>query len=124
MLRAARKRAVIFLISDFQDDGWQSVVRVAGRKHDLIAIELYDPRERELPAVGVIPLRDTETDEIIWVDTSSKAFRREFAVESANRANIRAQYFKQNNIDRMELPVNRPYMMELIRFFRNRERRK
>lgn len=124
VLRAARKKAVIFLISDFQDDGWQSVIRVASRKHDLIAIELYDPRERELPSVGLLPLRDTESDEILWVDTSSALLRRDFAEQSAKQSQARSKFFKQNNIDRMELPINKPYMMELVKFFRTRERRK
>ena len=123
-LHAMRKRSVVFLISDFVDKGYEKAVRVAGRKHDLIAIELYDPREREIPPVGLVPLRDPETDRIIWVDTSSKAFRKNFAAETKRRADVRNAFFKSISIDRIELPIDQPYFSPLIKFFRARVRRR
>ena len=69
-LHALTKKSVLFMMSDFMDEGYENVVRVASRKHDLIAIDLYDPRERELPSVGYVPLRDLESGEVVWVDTS------------------------------------------------------
>ncbi len=123
-LHALRKRSVLFLLSDFADSGYEKAVRVAGRKHDLIAVELYDPRERQIPAAGLIPLKDPETDELMWVDSSSASFRRAFKSEAARRAEERDTFFRSTSIDRIELPIDQPYLTPLIKFFRTRERRK
>jgi len=123
-LHALRKRSVFFLISDFEGNGYQKPLRVAARKHDLIGIELYDRRERELAPAGLMPLKDPETGRVWWVNSSARDVRREFAAASAKRVSERATFFKSSRIDRIELPVDKPYLMELIRFFRMRERRK
>jgi len=123
-LHALRKRSVVFLISDFVDKGYEKAIRVAGRKHDLIAVELYDPRERQILPVGLIPLRDPETDRIAWVDTSSKSFRKAFTAETERNAAERDAFFKSTSIDRIELPIDQPYLSPLIKFFRTRERRR
>ncbi|MDP8239729.1 MAG: DUF58 domain-containing protein [Candidatus Hatepunaea meridiana] len=123
-LHALNKKSVLFLLSDFADKDYEKAVRVAGRKHDLIAMELFDPREREIPSAGLIPLKDPETDEILWVNTSSATFRKSFIAESAKTAEMRDTFFKSTSIDRIELPIDKPYLMPLIKFFRSRERRK
>ncbi len=123
-LHALRKKSVLFLVSDFADEGYEKAVRVAGRKHDLIAIELYDPREREIPNVGLVPLRDPETEDIAWVDTASRSFRKAFAAEASRRAAAREFFFKSNSIDRIELPVDKPYLSPLVKFFRMRKQRR
>lgn len=123
-LHALRKKSVIFLLSDFLSDDYERTVRVVGRKHDLIAIELYDPREREIPSVGLAPLKDPETGDVIWIDTSSSNFRAAFKKETQERAKLRETFFKQVSVDRIALPTDQPYIMELIRFFRMRERRR
>lgn len=123
-LHALRKKSVLFLISDFEGDDWRRTVRVAGRKHDLVAVELYDPRERTLPSAGLMQLVDPESGETFWADTASEDFRRAFARETARRALDRDQFFKSVSVDRIELSVNKPYLMELIRFFGVRERRR
>lgn len=123
-LHALRKRSVVFLISDFLGDDYERVIRVAGKKHDLVAMELFDPRERELVNTGLTPLRDPETGEIIWVDTSSASFRKAFYNEHYKQVKSREAFFNQVSIDRISLPIDQPYIMELIKFFRMRERRK
>ncbi len=123
-LHALKKRSVLFLVSDFEGDDWNKTVRIAGRKHDLIAIELFDPRERTLPPVGLVRLIDPETGEDFWADTSSEAFRKAYSRETNVRALERSQFFKTNRIDRIELPVDKPYILELIKFFRSRESRR
>ena len=124
VLHALRKRSVLFLISDFADDGYQKAVRVAGCKHDLVAVELYDPRERSLPPAGLTPLRDPETGDLMWIDTSPKSFRKRFELNAARQAEDRDAFFKSVSVDRIELPVDKPYLMALIKFFRMRERRR
>jgi len=123
-LHALRKRSVFFLISDFGVEDYRKAVRVAAKKHDLIAIELYDPRERHLIPVGTVPLYDPEANITLWFDTSPKQIREMFRKEVSKRAYERETFFKQHSIDRIELPVDKPYFLELVRFFRMRERRR
>jgi len=123
-LHALRKRSVFFLISDFEGSDYHKAVRVAARKHDLIAVELYDPRERSLPDAGLAPLADPETGEIFWADTSSSIFRQAYQRSATREAEARNSFFNSISVDRIELPVDKPYLMELIRFFRVRERRR
>lgn len=123
-LHALKKKSVLFLISDFEGSDWNKTVRIAGRKHDLIAMELFDPRERSMPAVGLVRLIDPETGEDYWVDTNSEEFRREYLRKTNVDALERSQFFKSHRIDRIELPVDKPYLMELIKFFRTRENRR
>jgi len=123
-LHALKKRSVLFLVSDFEGDNWSKRIRIAGRKHDLIAMELYDPRERQIPSAGLVRLLDPETGEDYWVDTSSEELRKAFARETNLKALERSQFFKSNRIDRIELPVDKPYFLPLIKFFRTRESRR
>ncbi|NQU06268.1 MAG: DUF58 domain-containing protein [Calditrichaeota bacterium] len=123
-LHALRKRSVLFLLSDFQDSNYHKAIRVAARKHDLIAVELYDPRERTIPPAGLVPLKNPETDELIWVDTSSKSFRRSFTLQTIKQAEERDNFFKSNSIDRIELSVDKPYLKSLVKFFKARGRRR
>lgn len=123
-LHAIRKRSVIFLISDFMDSGYENVLRVASRKHDMVTIDLYDPRERDLPAVGMLPVRDMETGEIVWLNTSSRKVRELYAKRMRIEVERRISFFRQISIDRIALPTDRPYFMELLKFFRTREKRK
>ncbi len=122
-LHALRKRAVVFLISDFIDRGYESVFRVASRKHDIVALEMFDPRERRLPSVGLIPLRDRETGNGHWVNTSVWT-RKAFEDEARKWSEQRQAFFKKNSIDHVELPIDQPYFPPLVRFFRNREKRR
>ncbi len=123
-LHALRKRSVLFLISDFGVEDYRKAIRVAAKKHDLIAIELYDPRERKLAPAGYMPLYDPEKNIVVWADTNSDWLRKEFEQEVIKRVAERDIFFKQHSIDRIELAVDQPYFLELIRFFRMRERRR
>jgi uncharacterized protein (DUF58 family) len=123
-LHALTKKSVLFLVSDFSDDGYQKPVKIAGRKHDLIAVELYDPRERIAIPAGFIPAYDPEGDRIYWTDTSSKAWRTRYEKEAMRQAAERETFFKSSSIDRIELSTDKPYLNELIKFFRLRERRR
>ncbi len=123
-LNALRKRSVVFVVSDFQCTGYEKAVKVVSRKHDLIVVELSDPREMDIPAGGLVPFRDPETGDVVWVDTSSKSVREAFRAEVRRALEERVTFFKQVSVDRIALPIDKPYIMELIRFFRTRERRR
>lgn len=123
-LHALKKRAVVFLITDFMDDGWKNALKVAAKKHDIITIEVFDPRDRTLPQAGIIPLRDNETGEIVWVDTNSKKFVESYNAKTIAIANERATFLRQINVDHISLSIDKPYWNEIMKFFSIRESRK
>lgn len=121
--RVTKKRSIAFLISDFLDEGYDNPLKIAGRKHDLIAVELHDPRERVLPDVGMIKLRDAESGSERWIDSSRRAVREAYTRHWDARHAERARRFLVANVDRIAVDVQRGYIQPLVEFFRMRERR-
>jgi len=118
-----KKRCIAFLVSDFIDDGYETILRIAGRKHDLIAVEMIDPREETLPHSGVITIRDAETGRSRWVDTSDRRIREAFMRYWDERKRERRSLFLRSKVDRISIRVDRPYLKPIVDFFRLRERR-
>ena len=121
--KVTRKKTVIFLISDFLDSGYESALRVVGKRHDLTAISITDPVELEIPKVGLIELEDAETGEQIQVDTSSKQFRKQYKTLNTVRTKELQEIFRKIDIDQVEIDLGEDYLRELIRFFRKREKK-
>lgn len=122
--RVMHRRAVVFLVSDFLAEGFETRLRVAARRHDLIAVSITDPRERELPAVGLIDLEDAETGEMITVDTSAPAVRERFAALGAERDARLRGLFRSTGVDHIRIVSGRDYVRDLVAFFRLREGRR
>jgi len=121
--KVLKRRGIVFLVSDFIDSGWERMLSVAARKHDLIALVLSDPREEELPPVGLVALEDAETGERLIVDASNAEFRRIFAGRArAFRENL-MRTFRRYEIDFIPIRNGRPYLIPLMKFFKERERR-
>jgi len=120
MYRTITKRSVVFVISDFLGDGFERPLRVAARKHDLIAITVTDPREEELPPVGLIDLEDAETGRPVLVDASDRRTRERFRRWAAERRSGRESLFRSMGVDALELFTDRPYDAPLVRFFHRR----
>ncbi len=121
--RLTRRKAVVFLISDFLDDGYQRALRVANRRHDLVAIAVIDPREQVLPGVGLVELEDAETGRMILANTSDEGFRRRFADQNADRIDERTRRFAAMNVDSVNIVLDEsedPYLAPLMKFFRMR----
>ena len=123
LARVVRRRAVVFVVSDFFDTGYQKALAVAGRRHDTIVIRMGDPRERELPAVGYIELEDAETGELLTVNVSAPAFREAFDREVTETRTALEREFRKTGIDVIEISTDRPYADRLMRFFRQRAKR-
>ena len=123
LARVVRRRAVVFVVSDFFDTGYQKALAVAGRRHDTIIIRMGDPRERELPAVGYIELEDAETGEQLTVNVSDPAFREAFDHDVTETRTTLEREFRKTGIDVIELSTDRPYADRLMRFFRQRAKR-
>ncbi|MDP9009135.1 MAG: DUF58 domain-containing protein [Pseudomonadota bacterium] len=130
--RLLHRRAIVFLISDFETPRDPTAARAelrramrrTNRRHDLVAVHVEDPREKELPNVGIIALEDAESGEVIELDTASSAIRQRFKELSAERARRLVSDFRAEGIDTLQLQTGAPYMPALQRFFKTRERRR
>jgi uncharacterized protein (DUF58 family) len=118
-----RKRAVVFLISDLLDQGFEQPLKVANRRHDVVILQIVDPREQELPDVGIVELRDAETGEIVEVDTSIKQVRDAYAANWARDRERMTRLFRSQRMDHVLIDVARPYDIPLVRFFEERARK-
>jgi uncharacterized protein (DUF58 family) len=118
-----KKRTIAFLISDFIDEGYDNILRIISRKHDVIAVELSDPREEELPAIGLMKLRDAETNKERWIDTSNPHVRAEFQRFWQTRRAARRTMFIRSKVDAIPIRIDRPYIKPIVDFFQLRERR-
>ncbi|MBM4420311.1 MAG: DUF58 domain-containing protein [Chloroflexi bacterium] len=118
-----KKRSVIFLLSDFLDAGFETPLRMLGRRHDVIAATLSDPRESLLPSVGVVTLEDAETGETRTIDTGRADVREAYAAAARLTRAERIRSFGRMGLDTLELATDRPYLPALAAFFSARTRR-
>ena len=123
LTRVAKRRSVVFLVSDFIADAYQKPLSVAGRKHDLIAVQTSDQREHDLPRVGILELQDAETGETYAVNTSDAAFREQFERETSERDETRSRTFRRNGVDVVDIRTGDSFVEPLMRFFKDRARR-
>jgi len=122
--RVVRRRAIVFLISDFLDSGYERSLAAVARRHDLVAVSITDPRELELPRSGLVELEDAETGARLLLDTSSARVRREYSAAARRRAEERRALFRRSGVDEIELSTSRPALGGLLEFFRAREGRR
>jgi uncharacterized protein (DUF58 family) len=126
------RRAVVFLISDFQSSGdtakaradLRRAMRQTNRRHDLIAVHIEDPRERVLPNVGTLALEDAETGELVELDTADPTVRERFNKAAVSRVERLVSDIRSEGVDALELKTNAPYLPALQRFFKAREHRR
>jgi len=126
--RVLKRRAIIFLISDFltpdlTGSGNLSGLAVTNRRHDLVAVTLTDPRETAWPAVGLTALQDAETGATTWVDSSAPAWREAFARQAAARQAARDAVLTRAQVDRIDVTAGEDYVEPLLKFFKLRARR-
>jgi uncharacterized protein (DUF58 family) len=120
----SRRRAAIFVISDFlQADSYEHSLRIAAARHDLVPIVIGDPREDELVDVGIAYVEDLETGELVAVDTSSRAVREAYRREVVRQRTQRDALFKRLGVDSIAISTAQPYMRPLGEFFRRRAAR-
>ena len=122
-MNVIKRRSVVFLISDFYAGDFEREILLAGKKHDLIALRLTDPREMEIPTTGLVYLEDAETGRMMWLDTHDAAFQREFKASRQEELLRVEKMFRQNNVDFIDLDTSKSYIDPLIKFFKMREKR-
>lgn len=118
-----KKRSITFLISDFMDQGFEDALKVANRKHDLVAMHIYDDREAELPDAGLIRLRHAETDEIFEVDSSDANVRNAYRTMWLKREKDLKDIFARSGVDYTRIRTDESYVRPLMQLFKRRERR-
>jgi uncharacterized protein (DUF58 family) len=122
-LHTIKKRSLVFVISDFiSAPGWDQPLNLLHRRHDLLAIRLWDPREAELPDVGLVLVEDAETGEQLYVDTRDKKFRQRFNQAAQNREAELSGTFKRVGVDMLSLSTEEDMVRAIVRFATLRKR--
>jgi len=119
--RVCKKKVTSFILSDFISDDFAKPLQIAGKRHDLIAIKVTDPRESSLPDIGLIEFEDAETGELIILDTSDLAFQENFLQSTMEEKEELDNVLKQIGVDLIHIHTNEPYIHPLVRFFKSRE---
>ena len=119
-----KRKCVVFLVSDFQDSGYEKLLRVVARRHDVVCVSVSDPAERRLPDAGLAELEDPETGELVLVDTSDRRVRDAFAEKAAQEEEALLRFFNRSGIDHMELSTDKPYINAVRALFQRRARKR
>ena len=117
---AIKKRSTAFLISDFMDSEFEKELTIANRKHDIVALQVYDIRETEIPDVGLVKLKDAETGERIWVDTSDARLRKSYKNAWGQSQLALQKTFTRSGVDSVSVSTADDYVKSLIKLFRMR----
>ena len=123
LYRVQTRTSVVFLISDFMDEGYEKALKILSRKHDVIAIHLRDLLEQQFPKVGLAELVDRETGKTLLVDTASPQFQKQFRKTAEEKHAALEKLFKRLQIDRIDIPANTSYIEPLFKFFKSREKK-
>src|SRR5438552_682212 len=121
--RVLHRRAIVFLLSDFLDRDFEKSFQHTGRRHDLIAVPIRDPREEEVPKVGLLQLEDAETGRFVLLDTNRARVRNDFARQARERRERLRQLPRPARVDLVEVSTDGGHLDALVRLFRLRQRR-
>ena len=115
-----KKRSIAFVISDFMDSNFYDALKIANKKHDLVALRIYDKREQELPNVGLLKLVDAETGTLKWVDTSDKKVRTQYLVNAKKHEASLKEMFNKSGVDTANINTEESYIVPLTNLFKRR----
>jgi uncharacterized protein (DUF58 family) len=122
--RVLHKRGVVFLVSDFIDHNFEKPLGVLARRHDLIAVTVSDPREVALPEIGLLEIEDAENGATILVDTGSREVRNRYETLAREKNEKLSRLFKSTGVDHIQLFTDRDYVLDLVKFFRKRTKKR
>jgi len=120
LTNAIKKRCTAFVISDFIDEGFEDALKIANQKHDVVALKVYDKRETEIPSIGLVKLKDAETNQYNWVDTSSKAVRDAYKKWWVENDLSTKSTFRKCGVDNVSVNTDDDYVKALISLFKKR----
>ena len=115
-----KKKAIVFLLSDFMDDSYEKTLRIAAKKHDLTGIRVYDKREVEMPNIGLVPMLDSETQKTQWVNTASKAVRSQYQKAHQKHVDAFETLFRKNGAGTLHCSLEESYVKKLLGYFKAR----
>lgn len=115
-----KKRSTAFLLSDLYDDGYENALKIAASKHDLAVLRIEDPRERELPSIGLVPFEDMETGEVRWIDTSSATVRKAYSDHFEHYKTQSSELLQKYGIDNVTMTTGADFVKPLIGLFKMR----
>jgi len=115
-----KKKAIVFILSDFIDDGYHNALKIVGKKHDVTGIRVYDKLEEELPKLGMVPMRDAESNEIVLVNTNSKVVRRNFRAHYLKTVEYFEDSFTKSGSGVINTRIDESYVKKLLGYFKRR----
>ncbi len=124
LTNAMKKRCTAFMLSDFIDNNFENAMKIAGRKHDLVALQVYDPSEIKLPDTGLMQVYSKELGKSLWIDTSNKKLQDEFSRKSRARMAALESTFKKSGVDYARIYTGQDYVKPLLNLFKSREARR
>mgnify|MGYP005748148647 FL=1 len=119
-----KKRCICFILSDYISSSFEKPLRVASKKHDVVALKVSDKREKTIPNIGIVPFKDSETEKVILLDTSSKLVRQTFQKKQKEKQSEIEKLFPRCGVDLININTGEDYVKPLINFFKSRDRRR
>ncbi len=117
-----KKRSIAFILSDFLAKGYEDALRIASRRHDIVGIHMFDPREKTLPSVGLIRAVDSETGQMRWIDTSSAKVREQYEAWFEDNYEYLKSTFLKSGTDHVSIRTDESYVNALLKFFKKRKK--
>jgi uncharacterized protein (DUF58 family) len=121
---AIKKRSTAFIISDFISPEFEDQLKIANKKHDVVALKLFDKHEEEFPNLGLVPMRDEESGELVWINTSDKHVRNTYKAAALARNKKLTDTFKRSGVDFTSIATHEPYVQPLMTLFKKRGSRR
>lgn len=120
LTNAIKKKSIAFMISDFMDERFEDAAKIANKKHDVVALRIYDKTETNFPAVGLVKLRDNESGQVKWVDTSSREFQHAFKLQQLKHEGYLKDTFSRAGVDYAKISTHEGYIKPLMNLFKRR----
>ena len=117
-----KKKAIVFMLSDFMDDDYEKTLKIVGNKHDITGIRVYDKHDEEIPNLGMVPMLDAETNQVHLVNTSSKSIRRNYKTNSLRLTDYYHSTFKRSGAGTINTRVDESYVKKLLGYFKHKGR--
>ena len=117
-----KKRAIVFMLSDFMDDDYEKTLKIAGRKHDLTGVRVYDKHDEEIPNLGMVPMQDAESGNIQLINTSSKSIRTSYKANALRLSDYYINTFKRSGAGTINTRVDESYVKKLLGYFKHKGR--
>ncbi|ALU75969.1 DUF58 domain-containing protein [Tenacibaculum finnmarkense] len=115
-----KKKAIVFVLSDFMDDAYQHTLKLVSKKHDVTGIRIFDKHEQEIPSLGMVPMTDAETGETFLVNTSAKSVRNQYKENALQLANYFESSFKKSGAGTINIQVDQSYVKKLLGYFKRK----